>query len=95
MNDRLLCYQESPVRKNWEHPSLDEIAHSLKKAHAVNRSLVNEVNALYDEKKKTKAELAQVQSDLGKSQLKAQILTSLLSSAVTSAIFAVIMKVLK
>lgn len=82
----LVCYRESLVRKDWDNPSLEEIAESLKKAHRVNRLLVDTVNELYDDKKNTKMDVEQLQKELGASRLKNTILTSLLSSALTSAV---------
>jgi hypothetical protein len=91
----LVCYHDSPLRKNWDRPSWDEVAESLKKAHAVNRSLVNTVNELYDEKGKTKRELEEVRSELRTSRLKNTILTSIFSSAITSAIIGAAVAIFK
>jgi predicted nucleic acid-binding Zn-ribbon protein len=84
--DRLLCYHDSPIRKDWDNPSETEIAESLKKAHAVNRRLVETVNELYDAKKSMKTEIEGLRDKLGKSRTKTEVLSSILTSAVTSAI---------
>ena len=84
----LVCYQASPVRKDWDHPSPGEVAESLKHAHSVNRRLVKTVNELYDRKDTTEVEMEQLRSELRTSRLKNTILASVLSSAVTSGILA-------
>jgi hypothetical protein len=95
MTDRLRCYHDSPVRKDWDNPSPEDVANSLRFAHSVNRRLEETVNELYDEKKTTKAEMEKMRADLDASKLKNTILTSLLSSAVTSAILGAIIAMLK
>ena len=72
--DPLLCYQDSPVRKDWNHPSPAEVAESLNKAHAVgrsleliNRQLVTTVNQLHDDQKKTTTEMEEVKEKLKQS----------------------------
>jgi len=85
MKDRLLCYQESPIRKDWDHPSEEEVAQSLKIAHGVNRRLVKTVNELYDEKDTAKAELEAkiktLRSELNVSQAKTWFLAAILGGA--------------
>ncbi len=80
----LALYHQTPERKNWDHPTLDEIARSLRKAHASNRTLEATVNELTDSKRKMKKELDDVRGELGQSRLRVTVLTSVLSSAATA-----------
>ncbi len=95
MTDRLRCYHESPVRKDWDNPTPEDIANSLRFAHSVNRRLEETVNELYDEKKTTKAEMEQLRKDLKDSRLKNTILTSIFSSAITSTVLGFLLTMLK
>jgi hypothetical protein len=95
MMDTLCCYQQLPLRKNWDKPSPKEVAESLKMAHNVNRQLVTTVNELYDERRKAKSEMDELRTDLKASRLKNTILTSIFSSAVTSAIIGIAIALVK
>lgn len=67
MDHPVICYQESPVRKDWNHPTFEEMAKSLNKAHDVNRALVSTVDRL--------------QHQLGLSRFKNVILVAILGGA--------------
>jgi hypothetical protein len=102
VTDHLVFYRESPLRKDWVHPSLEEIAESLRNAHDVNRRLVDTVNELYDAKGKTDRELEIVMKELAaskkalhSSRLKNTILTSLLTSIATTTVIAFLFDLLK
>ncbi len=88
-------YHDSPTRNDWENPTREQIAQSLKKAHHVNRQLVRTVNELYDDKKGMQTEMEKLRCELGTSQLKNTVLTSLFTSAATSAIIGAVIGVAK
>lgn len=80
----LSLYQRLPVRKDWNHPTREDIADSLRKAHEVNRKLIVTVNELIDARKKMKKDMDDLDRELRQSRLRATILTSVLSSASTA-----------
>jgi hypothetical protein len=92
---RLVYYQDSPIRKDWDHPSPDEVAESLNHAHWVNRRLVKTVNELYDTDDQRVNAMEELRQELKTSKLKNTVLTSIFSSAVTAAILSAMLAILK